>query len=135
MGVLVVIIKHIELMKKNLLLLFSLFLVSQIGFSQEKEINPQLLSVYTETELNQMIQNDHDKYDLLVYAIDNGIYTTTYPKGKKVENSISVPVGDFNFLDLNLKIQETNQYFRINGIEKVVVVKSFFVLNNEIKTK
>ena len=124
-------------MKKNLILLFSLFLVSQIGFSQEKEINPQLLSVYTETELNQMIQNNPEKYDLLIYAIDNAIYTADYPTEKKVDISkeISIPQDEYTYLDLGIKIEDLNQFYKIKGTNKILVVKSFYVLNNEIKMK
>ena len=124
-------------MKKKIILLFSLFLVSQIGFSQEKEINPQLLKVYSENELNQIVQESPEKYDLLVYAIDHAIYTADFPTEKKdnISKEIEVPLGDYTYLDLGIKIENLNQFYRIKGTNKILVVKSFYVLNNEIITK
>ncbi len=128
---------YTRLMKKILFLLFSIFFVGQICFSQETELNSELLSVYSETELNQIISEKPEQYQILIYAIDNGVYLADFPKGKKerVEQKIEVPSGDFNFLDLGLKIKEKNQYFMVIGSDKILVVKSFFVLEQELKSK
>ncbi len=130
-----VLIKHSMKMKKYLFL-FSLFLFSSIfSFSQEKESNLQLLKLYSESELNEMIQKSPEKYKALVYGLENATYITDFPKGKEVEKSISLPSGEFNYIDLGLKIKNTNQYFKVTGTNKILVVKSFYVLENEIKTK
>jgi len=127
----------LENMKKNIILLVSLLFISLLGFSQEKEINQQLLKVYSEIELNQMIQDAPEKYDLLIYAVDHGTYTAPFPTQKKenIIKEISVPQGEYSYLDLGIRIQDLNQYFKIKGTDRILVVKSFYVLNNEIKTK
>ena len=111
--------------------------MSNVTFSQEKQMNNPLLKVYSEIELTLIQENEPLKYDLLVYAIDHAVYVIDFPKGKDVSipNTISLPNTNSSFLDLNLKIKDENQYFLIKGSDKVLVIKSFFVLKNEIKTK
>lgn len=111
---------------------FSLLFFGSI-FAQD--IDGRLLQSYSEVELAELIKSDSDKYNILINSIGSAIEIVDFPKGKesKVVNSISVPEGTFTYLDLNLKIQDSNQYFKIEGTDKLLVVKSFFVLANELK--
>ena len=58
------------------------------------------------------------------------------PKGKEsglngvVEMNTNEPI---DFIALGLEIQKTNQYLRITGTDKVLVVKSEWVLTNEMQ--
>jgi hypothetical protein len=108
-------------------------LFSGAVFSQD--IDQRLLKSYTQEEVQNLIDSDKEKYNLLVSGIGRAIEVADYPKGKgsKITQEISIPEGDFTYLDLGLKIQESNQYFKITGTDKVLVVKSFFVLKNESK--
>lgn len=102
-------------------------------FSQE--IDERLLKSYTLEEVQNLINSDEEKYQILVSAIGRATEIVDFPKGKetKVSEVISIPEGEFTYLDLGLKIKDTNQYFKINGTDKLLVVKSFFVLKNESK--
>ncbi len=108
------------------------FLISAVSFSQE--IDERLLSKYTETELNEMIENSPSEYALLNYALDNAIYFANGPgdKGDQLE-TIEMPAEGATFVDLGLDITETNQYFRINGDDRLLVVKSKVVLSYEMQ--
>ena len=58
-------------MKLITTLCFSFFL-GAASFSQE--IDQRLLSKYTSTELNEMMESSPKEYALLDYALDNAIY-------------------------------------------------------------
>ncbi len=101
-------------------------------WSQEK-IDQRLLKVYSVTELNEMIQSSPDDYQLLVYALDNAIYYTNYSTEKSLEfTAIDRPKDGVTFLDLGLELKEVNQYFKVNGENQLLVVKSKWVLNHEL---
>ena len=73
---------------------------------------------------------------MYVYAVDKACYVSDLPKGKeaKLDGAINVDISKpLNFIDLGLDIKSVNQYFKINGTDKMLVVKSEFVLNNELK--
>ena len=78
----------------------------------------------------------------MVYAIDNACYVTKAPLSKSSElnstiywSSESIPT----FLDLQraygIVLENFNQYILLEGTEKMVVVKSKIVLENEIQNK
>ena len=120
-------------MKLITTLCFSL-LFSVISFSQD--IDKRLLEKYSEAELNEMIENSPNEYALLDYALDNAIYfaTTSASKGQTLE-TIDLPAEGATFIDLGIEIKDQNQYFRINGEDKLLVVKSKWVLNHEMQKK
>ena len=116
------------------ILLFTIFLsASSVAFSQE--IDARLSKRYSSTELADLKQNDPAKLTLLNYALDHACYITDVPKGKEsglngvIEMNINEPI---DFIALGLEIQKTNQYIRIKGTDKVLVVKSEWVLTNEM---
>ncbi len=114
---------------KNFVLIGMMILGSSSVFSQQ--IDNRLLKSYEQTELQTMLESDKDKYDLLVYALDNGLQEITIGKGKEVsfKGTISLPQGKYTFADLGLKIEEMEQYYKIEGKESVLMVKSFTLLN------
>ena len=123
-------------MKKLILpfLFFTFF--SNISFSQM--VDQRLEKKYSKKEINQIIQDDPGQYQFLVYALDNACYTIDQPKDKNLSEfpTISVDIkSPLNFLNLGLEIKDQNQYFFIKGTNKLLVVKSNWVLNHELKTK
>ena len=120
-------------MKLITTLCFSLFF-GVVSFSQE--IDERLLTKYTTTELNEMIENSPSEYALLDYALDNAIYIAdgANPKSSDLE-TISLPSNGSTFVDLGLEIKDQNQYFQISGEDKILVVKSKWVLNHEMQKK
>jgi hypothetical protein len=119
------------------ILLFTLFLsASSMAFSQE--IDARLSKRYSSNELADLKQNDPAKLTLLNYALDHACYITDFPKGKEsglngtIEMNANEPI---DFIALGLEIQKTNQYLRSAGTDKVLVVKSEWVLTNEMQNK
>jgi hypothetical protein len=106
------------------------------GRTQEK--NTELLKSYTPHELDEIQQVSQEQYALLVYALDNGLYTTAYHPEKhsglkkvSLDTDKKAPL----FTDFHFKITETNQYFYWENRNKVVVIKSFWVLSHEKNSK
>jgi len=77
-----------------------------------------------------------EELKLLNYALENAVYITEIPSKNAIElKTISVPLTMVKFTDAGLKIENQNQYFKIEGKDKMLVVKSIYVLQNELKTK
>jgi hypothetical protein len=75
---------------------------------------------------------------MLVYALDHAYYITVRPSGKTegIEQERALVIGnDSNFISLGLDILNRNQYIPLSGTDKMLVVKSEWVLMNELKTK
>jgi len=119
---------------KLLTTLSFLLFFGAVSFSQQ--IDERLLEKYTATELNLMIENSPNDYALLNYALDNAMYVAegSNPKAVGLE-TINAPSEGSTFLDLGLEIKEENQYFKISGEDKILVVKSKWVLNHEMQKK
>ena len=119
------------------ILLFAIFLaLSQSGIAQE--IDVRLTKRYSTTELADMKQNDPAKLTMLNYALDHACYIIEVPKGKESELNGAIDMNTsekVDFIALGLDIQKTNQYLRIKGTDKVLVVKSEWVLTNEMQNK
>ena len=122
---------------KKLIILFLFFtFFSKISFSQM--VDKRLEKKYSNKEINQIIKDDPGHYHFLVYALDNACYTIDQPKGKDLTEFTEISLDlkcPLNFLDLGLEIKDQNQYFIIKGTNKLLVVKSNWVLNHELKTK
>ena len=111
-----------------------MFLMNYTAFSQSTD--DRLTRVYSTSELTQIQQESPDKLKMLHYALDNACYVSDIPTGKEIElptiqleDSKQVPC----FAELGLRIEEHNQYFRIQGSNKMLVVKSEWVLNYEME--
>jgi hypothetical protein len=113
---------------KNIFVLFIIFIFVGIkGLSQK--YNPQLLKSYTKKELNNL---DKSTLDILDYGIQHAIYYADLPSDKNIQLKVIDETQTINFTDLGLQITNENQYFRISGSNKMLVVKSLYVLNNEL---
>ncbi len=122
---------------KKLSLLFLFFTLFSNGFFAQK-MDHRLEKKYSKIEINQMMKDDPTHYNLLVYALDNACYIIDQPQDKSVSEFPSISIDDskqLNFLSLGLEIKDQNQYFQIKGTNKLLVVKSRWVLNHEINSK
>ena len=118
--------------------LYLLFALSCFGTVAAQSIDNRLLERYSEAELVVIKNENPEKYSILVYALDHAFYVTTRPAGKtegvEEERAMDLSEGS-NYIDLGLEILNRNQYIPLSGTDKMLVVKSEWVLNNELKTK
>jgi hypothetical protein len=109
------------------LVLFSFFSF----WASAQKYSPELERSYSKKELKQMTINE---LSLLEYALSSALYTTALPdKDHSALKSITVPPSIKKFTDASLRIENQNQYFIITGTDKMLVVKSKYVLQNELK--
>jgi len=96
-----------------------------------------LLKSYTQDELSIIKNSDNEKYELLLNSIDKALVLMDCPKDKasKFNGEITLPNGPYTFVDLGLKISDTNQYFKVTGTNKMLMVKSFYILKSERNEK
>jgi hypothetical protein len=121
-------------MKKNLLSLL-LFLFT-FQFAQAQQFNPSLLKSYTKAELVKIEQENPNQLKVLEYAIANACYYIDKPQGKNSEFPIiDTKKQSTDFTELGLKITDKTQYFTSKEDGKLLVVKSLFVLELEMKNK
>lgn len=119
-------------MKLLLPLCLTLLLAGNV-FSQD--IDSRLLERYSSTELSALQSSNPARIALMTYALDNALYITDVPSGKEINaetitvNSESLPT----YIELGLEIKNENQYFMIAGQNKMLVMKSEWVLNHEMK--
>ena len=97
-------------------------------------VDSRLMERYSKSEIKDMKKDDPDQLAMLTYALDHAIYITDYPKGKNVNFETIQLVSEENltFVALDLEIKSENQYFQIEGQDKLLVVKSSWVLNHEM---
>lgn len=110
--------------------------IHSISFAQQ--IDKRLEKRYSTQELTTMQNENPSHYKMLVYALDNACYTSEYPKEKASTLTQSIvldPNKPLNFIELGLEIKKENQYIKIEGTSKILVVKSEWVLNNELSKK
>lgn len=118
----------------KVLAILAILLLPAGAFAQNYD--QRLLSSYDAASLNQIEKEDPHTLKLLTYALDNGMYVTENGNGKGMQlTEIEVPASATSFADLNLHITDQNQYFKVKGEDKILVVKSFWVLNNELENK
>jgi hypothetical protein len=123
--------KIISITSFSLVLLCTNSLFAQKQTAQEKE----LLKVYAKNELSDL-KKDGDKYAVLCYAIDHAIYMIDAPKDKDVSAFPEIVINKDElptFTDLTIKISDRSQYFRVAGQNKLLIVKSMYVLQLEMK--
>lgn len=122
-------------MKTTFILLLSI-LISSISFSQE--FDKRLEKAYTSSQITTMQKENPAQLNMLNYALDNALYVIDMPKEKmsEIQKTITYDLKKkATFLELGLTIQKENQYFKINGLDKVLVVKSEWMLLNELNSR
>lgn len=115
------------------LLLSATFALLTIGFVSAQNYDTRLLKKFSHEQLLNLEQNDPSTLKRYEYALDHAIYVTDMPAGKNVDlKTIQFQGEGQNFADLGLDILAENQYYKIAGQDKVLVVKSIWVLDNEL---
>lgn len=115
------------------LLLSAAFLTLSIGFVSAQNYDSRLLKKFSNDELAAMEQNDPKSLNRYEYALDHAMYVTDIPSGKSADLQVITLNGEGQtFADLGLDIINSNQYFKIEGTDKMLVVKSIWVLDNEM---
>jgi hypothetical protein len=118
-------------MKQYSIILLFVFFFGFSAFSQKYD--KELLKSYSQKELEGF---DYETIKALEYGLENAIYYTEISSSKDIVLSeINIPENAKKFTDLNLKISSENQYLRVKGSNKMMVVKSLYVLKNELATK
>lgn len=118
---------------KQLSIFFFVLFISSLSWAQEK-MDKRLLERYSTVELSSLKQNNPEEFKILNYALDNGMYIANYSAEKgDVFPEIDRPKKSDTYINLNLEILEENQYFKIKGEDKMLIVKSKWLLKNEMK--
>ena len=121
-------------MKKGLLIIL-------LAFAQQfvaQKASPALAKSYSKTELQAFEQDGQGTINVLNYAIDHACYTVVIPEGKDVSQFPSISVKskkDLRFTDYQLQIKDRTQYFKIEGSNELLVVKSINILKLEMQNK
>lgn len=121
-------------MRKLTLILF--LTISGIVFCQDAN-EQELLKSYSQAELSEIKKTNQNNYDLLSFALENALEVMELPTGKsaKISGEIKLPTAEDTFASLGLKISESNQYFKITGTNKMLLVKSFYTLKTMSNAK
>lgn len=115
------------------LIAFTIFF-GNLAYSQN--VDERLLERYSQKELQEIKEHKSNEYNLLVYALENGLYTADAPTEKSIElGSIEITSKEYDFISLGLELKDVNQYFLVKGTNKMLVLKSTYVLENELKNK
>jgi hypothetical protein len=121
-------------MKKGLLVIL-------LAFAQQfvaQKASPALAKSYSKTELQSFEQDGQGTINILNYAIDHACYTVVIPEGKDVSQFPSLSVKskkEIRFTDYQLQIKDRTQYFKIEGSNELLVVKSMNILKLEMQNK
>jgi hypothetical protein len=121
-------------MKKGLLVIL-------LAFAQQfvaQKASPALAKSYSKTELQSFEQDGQGTINVLNYAIDHSCYTVVIPEGKDVSQFPSISVKskkEIRFTDYQLQIKDRTQYFKIEGSNELLVVKSINILKLEMQNK
>ncbi len=121
-------------MKKGLLIIL-LVLTQQLV---AQKASPALSKSYSKTELLAFEQDSQGTINVLNYAIDHACYSVLIPEGKDVSQFPTISLKskkDIRFTDYQLQIKDRTQYFKIEGTNELLVVKSINVLKLEMQNK
>lgn len=119
------------------LLLISFFVGAFALSSEAQSYDSRLTKLYSTEELNALSSENPEKLTVLNYALDHALTIVDLPTGKEAKLNGEIVYDMTIRPDLSatgLKISESNQYYRITGTNKVLMVKSFFVLNQEMNS-
>lgn len=131
-------------MKKHILLLILLAFSSKLIYSQN--YNQELLKSYSKKELKEISKSNPNEIKLLNYAIDNACYVVEKPVADKrkekgdvqhitfpvYDGKLNVDLDKIKFTDLGFKIKDKNIYIILSDNNKMLVIKSKWVLQNEL---
>jgi uncharacterized protein YkuJ len=121
-------------MKKGLLIILLVFTQQILA----QKASPALLKSYSKTELQSFEQDGQGTINVLNYAVDHACYTVMIPEGKDISQFSTINLKskkDIRFTDYQLQIIDRTQYFKIEGNNELLVVKSINVLRLEMQNK
>jgi len=121
-------------MKKGLLIILLVFTQQILA----QKASPALLKSYSKTELQSFEQDGQGTINVLNYAVDHACYTVMIPEGKDISPFSTINLKskkDIRFTDYQLQIKDRTQYFKIEGNNELLVVKSINVLRLEMQNK
>jgi hypothetical protein len=121
-------------MKKGLLIILLVFTQQIVA----QQASPALAQSYSKTELQSFEQDGQGTINVLNYAVDQACYTILTPEGKDVDQFPTINLKskkDIRFTDYQLQIKDRTQYFKIEGSNELLVVKSINVLKLEMQNK
>jgi hypothetical protein len=123
-------------MKKQIYcaLVFLIITVSAVAQDHSKLVNKR----YSKEQLATWQTENPAYYSMLLFALDNAIYVIDKPEGKDIPSFASIAYDmkqPKNFIELGLEIKSENQYFSIEGTNKLLVVKSELVLKYEMNAR
>lgn len=115
------------------LLFTAIFSLLFAGFISAQEVDQRLIGQqYSKSELITLQNNEPKEYEFLIYALDNALYLANYDAAKG-DFALVDYTGSESFLELGLEITEQNQYFKVANEDKLLVVKSRWVLTHEMQ--
>jgi hypothetical protein len=121
-------------MKKGLLIILLAF--AQQFYAQKA--SSELSKSYSKIELQQFDAAGNGTIETLNYAVDHACYIIQSPEGKDVSQFPSIAIKskkELRFTDLHLQIKDRTQYFKIEGSNEILVVKSLNILKLEMQNK
>jgi hypothetical protein len=121
-------------MKKGLLIILLVFTQQIVA----QKASPALAKSYSKTELQSFEQDGQGTINVLNYAVDQACYTILIPEGKDVDQFPTINLKskkEIRFTDYQLQIKDRTQYFKIEGSNELLVVKSINVLKLEMQNK
>jgi hypothetical protein len=123
-------------MKMKRLFLLSGFLFA-FSSMHAQEADQRLYKSYSTSDIEQIKSEKPESIRMLNYALENACYLAPIPEGKDFGNLPEIKISNLSnlpsFAELGLKIEKSNQYFRVSGSQQLLVVKSEWVLNYEME--
>lgn len=122
------------MLKRNLSILTLFLGLSTLAVAQtaEGQKTPQVQTI------EQLQANNPKEYNsVLNYAEKNGTVIMDLPKGKEARLTGEISMEKAQLKDpseMGLKIPSANEYYRISGTEKMLLVKSLYTLQQEMKS-
>lgn len=119
-------------MIKSFLLIAALFAAS-MSFSQSSH-DSRLLERYSEEELTELKNSEPEEYQVLVNALERGIFIGEIPthKGKDIQfdGELDIdPNKEHTFISLDIDLKDNKyQYFKVTGTNMMVGVRPKSVL-------
>lgn len=118
---------------KKILLVPAALLMSLLSFGQTTGTEP----VNKPQTMEQLAKSDPSAYTaVLNYSREHGSAIMDFPKGKEATVTATITMEKAALVDpakMGLSIPSANQYFKIEGTNKLLLVKSVYVLQQEMK--
>jgi len=121
-------------MKKVLLIILLVFTQQIVA----QKASTALSKSYSKTELQSFEEDGQGTMNILNYAIDHACYSVAIPEGKDVSQFSTISLKskkDIRFTDYQLRIIDRTQYFKIEGSNELLIVKSLNILKLEMQNK